>query len=564
MNVLKIVAVLVCVILAVPVYGVSECLEQSHDPTASRTCRNLINSGNISPDIFKRLIQALTGISDLDEALRVADQSLAQFPGNRDLGEIQKQTKSLVEERDSLKSLGSQGIGKSARSSALQTVSKYTCIKSAGQKALDACNEFLSGGGIDQEVTDRREVLVAMLEPDPIPSPEIIEPEPIDKVVVPQPEPQVTPRQPQVSPDQIEKRRLVASIQGELNTLGYNVGRADGIPGPRTARAIDTFYSTTGFSPRHRIGEELLSDLQKAIDLENRANSFLSQSSTELNAGNVESAVELRDRAVQVARWVTVPASLNQELNLARQNRQQAQEIDQLLADAARHFSNSQFDQAISSVDAILSRQPNNSRAMRLKNNVLAEQQRLQDIALAQKQAKQKKELLSSLVAQAESALSKGDLTLAATLASEIKSIDPNSAAEIESNIAKLRDAQNRRLAKLDADKLAQQKREKQIQEVRDYVDQANTAFSNEDYTLAISYLDRADAIDPEIANTASLRQSIEAEKIKQAQSVKTNEQLELLLQKATVLRNAYMERQPERETYYSSLLSTAVKQQSD
>lgn len=55
-----------------------------------------------------------------------------------------------------------------------------------------------------------------------------------------------------------ERNQLVREIQINLNRLGYDSGKEDGLLGEKTQDAIKTFQSTLGISPTGHVSEELL------------------------------------------------------------------------------------------------------------------------------------------------------------------------------------------------------------------------------------------------------------------------------------------------------------------
>ncbi|WP_439814573.1 peptidoglycan-binding domain-containing protein [Zavarzinia sp. CC-PAN008] len=57
---------------------------------------------------------------------------------------------------------------------------------------------------------------------------------------------------------------LVGAIQEELLARGYNPGRPDGLPGPRTRAAAQAFQRDAGLPPTGILNEALLADLQQA------------------------------------------------------------------------------------------------------------------------------------------------------------------------------------------------------------------------------------------------------------------------------------------------------------
>lgn len=63
-----------------------------------------------------------------------------------------------------------------------------------------------------------------------------------------------------------DDRPLVASIQELLAALGYDVGKADGLTGQRTKRAIGAFQRTAGLPVDGRPSEDLYRQLTRALN----------------------------------------------------------------------------------------------------------------------------------------------------------------------------------------------------------------------------------------------------------------------------------------------------------
>lgn len=59
---------------------------------------------------------------------------------------------------------------------------------------------------------------------------------------------------------------VVKRVQTELNSRGYNVGKADGIMGPKTRRALEQYQQNSGLPATGRINMVTLDNLE--IDIE--------------------------------------------------------------------------------------------------------------------------------------------------------------------------------------------------------------------------------------------------------------------------------------------------------
>ena len=85
--------------------------------------------------------------------------------------------------------------------------------------------------------------------------------EPTPALQEPTPEKETTARALLVSPEELEEQIGLArsdwrDIQEALNTLGHDAGRADGRPGPRTRRAIETWQVSAGLDPNGYLDQD--------------------------------------------------------------------------------------------------------------------------------------------------------------------------------------------------------------------------------------------------------------------------------------------------------------------
>ena len=64
--------------------------------------------------------------------------------------------------------------------------------------------------------------------------------------------------------DRALSRAEIEEMQEHLTTLGFHAGRADGVPGPRTRRAVRAYQRVSGLPADGYASVELLQNLRAA------------------------------------------------------------------------------------------------------------------------------------------------------------------------------------------------------------------------------------------------------------------------------------------------------------
>lgn len=483
--ILRTVTVLMIGWLGVPLQSavaatVGECVDQSHDPSAVKKCRELIDDGTTSPAIYLRLSQGLNGLGERAESYRSIEQGLSRYPGDAALLEMQAIVRSNLTEQEYLDAQNRKGPSASATSNAKMRILRIKCMKKQDQEALDACAEYTALGGTDSDVQARQTSLMASLTPPPQPEPEPVaevEPEPaseprVIELTQPAPEPTPTPaptdtataQSSQQDNDNSQRIALVKDIQTRLNNLGFPAGTPDGLSGARTRRAISDFYATTDIGSQQPISQALLDDLIRAEQLQRDARSLYTQSQRALESGDVEQADRLFESARGTASWAASSAGLADQLASAKRRLRQA-------ATDARD----------------------------------------------QQQRARRQQQIDELINSATAALDGGDPQRARRLLDEADNIDAQlaSTAGLRSRVQQAIDTRERQ----QADKLAQQR------QLESLLDQANRSLDQGELAQAQQAIAEARAINPEFRVSSALQARIDSQ-VKRAADIAQAQQI--------------------------------------
>ncbi len=471
---------------------VAECLEQSHSQTAVQSCQALLDQDNRSPAIYLRLAKALNATGRRAESFQAIESGLQTYPDNAELKELRTIVRSNLSEQEYLDAQANKGPSVRATNNAKLRILRIKCLKKDGKEALDACEEFVSLGGSDAEVSQKQASLLASLpseSPVPTPAPLASDNDSTkSKAAPPTPEDtpkaakviDLTPATPPAASNQATNRAskdreayerqlaLVKEIQTALNDLGYPAGLPDGLPGAKTNRAIEQFYADTRLGPAQPVGKDLLADLERAQTLRQDTQVLLRDSRNALARGDTVTARALLEQAQTLASWVAAKDNLAQRIAEAEASAHAAGQLEQ-----ARQ-------QAVASVDAML---------------------RAGDLEAAEQ-----------------------------SLADALTRFSNDSQLQtLSDRLAELRDNQ----AREQAAKLAQQSREKAIAES---LARAQSLHQRGDFDAALAELAATSKLAPEQPSIAPLRARIEADREQQRQAAAEEARQQAARQRASAL----------------------------
>ena len=345
---------LLCLIHVSFAATLEQCIEQTENNAAAQRCQELIDDGNHSEDIYVRLVEALNGIGKHVEATTMIDAGLSRHTASRDLKDLKVIVRSNLSEDEFLESQASNSPSSQAINKAQLKILKLQCLKKSGVEATDYCNQYIQQGGQDPDVVAKREALAetssnigttaSTSSIDESNEPPVQENQDalaggstlVTNTSGPNTENSNNTERPTRKDTGASDRRLVRSVQIALNELGLDAGTADGIAGEKTRTAIDSFYEKTGFSPKQKLGQALMDDLQQAGAMATAANSLYDQARRLLNSGNLEDAQRVLSEARRTASWIAEPEDLSQSVTsaivdnrekIAEQKRSQAIEL---------------------------------------------------------------------------------------------------------------------------------------------------------------------------------------------------------------------------------------------
>ena len=223
---------------------------------------------------------------------------------------------------------------KSSTNQAMFVVHRIKCLNSTDRAALNACNKALSINPNVPALRNRRVLLSNKLNPKsrtqparrvtiapvrpvrqpaqraPVPKTQVTNKpyKPARKVVRNIPAPRVNNERDN------ENRKLVIQVQKSLNTLGFNVGQADGIAGKNTMQAIEDFLTLTKNKISPKLDEKLYSTLKEAQEQHYIADKKYQLAKRSLEDGDTEESTQIIKQNLQSAPWHKDFISLNIEL----------------------------------------------------------------------------------------------------------------------------------------------------------------------------------------------------------------------------------------------------------
>jgi len=250
-------------------------------------CEALIAAGEATAAVHVQLVLSLDKTGRTADARQALDRGLGAWSSDRDLLDLRERLTASTSEREQLEQAGERNA-----SALSQGRLRLLCLTRNDTTGADACREHLSStdkdgerlrerlAGIERELaaSDPSTEVASARTPVTPPagsdssSPPAAAPPPS---AVDESDGDPTPVQPFTPSEQVEnaappraadvaRRARVADIQRALNAMGFDVGRADGIPGRRTREALANFAAQRGIDDVLSFDEQTLARLDEA------------------------------------------------------------------------------------------------------------------------------------------------------------------------------------------------------------------------------------------------------------------------------------------------------------
>jgi len=250
-------------------------------------CEALIAAGEATAAVHVQLVLSLDKTGRTADARQALDRGLGAWSSDRDLLDLRERFTASTSEREQLEQAGERNA-----SALSQGRLRLLCLTRNDTTGADACREHLAStdkdgerlrerlAGIERELAasaPSTEVASARTPVTPpagsdSSSPPAAAPPPS---AVDESDGDPTPVQPFTPSEQVEnaappraadvaRRARVADIQRALNAMGFDVGRADGIPGRRTREALANFAAQRGIDDVLSFDEQTLARLDEA------------------------------------------------------------------------------------------------------------------------------------------------------------------------------------------------------------------------------------------------------------------------------------------------------------
>jgi|GEM_PF-3128668 len=250
-------------------------------------CEALIAAGEATAAVHVQLVLSLDKTGRTADARQALDRGLGAWSSDRDLLDLRERFTASTSEREQLEQAGERNA-----SALSQGRLRLLCLTRNDTTGADACREHLSStdkdgerlrerlAGIERELAasaPSTEVASARTPVTPpagsdsssppaaAPPPSAVDesdgdPRPVQPFT---PSEQVENAAPPRAAD-VARRARVADIQRALNAMGFDVGRADGIPGRRTREALANFAAQRGIDDVLSFDEQTLARLDEA------------------------------------------------------------------------------------------------------------------------------------------------------------------------------------------------------------------------------------------------------------------------------------------------------------